>query len=172
MPTALYPGSFDPATNGHLDIACRASAIFDKLYVAVYDAPPKNLLFSTEERMGLLRQAFEDFPNITVTCFSGLVVDYARKIGAKVLVRGLRAMTDFELEFQMALLNRKMAPEIEVVCFMTSIQHSFLSSSMIKEIAKLGGAVDGLVPDKVSEALNRKYSGVEDTETIPRYLNS
>ena len=170
MTTALYPGSFDPATNGHLDIACRAAAIFDHLIVGVYDAPPKAVLFSTEERVAMFARALEGRRNVTVRAYSGLTVDFAKQVGATVLVRGLRALTDFELELQMALLNRKLAPEIETVCFMTAQEYSFLSSSVIKEIAKLGGCVDHLVPQHVKEALERASKDRPDAGQIPRYL--
>ena len=170
MTTALYPGSFDPATNGHLDIACRAAAIFDRLIVGVYDAPPKAVMFSTEERVAMFARAMEGRPNVTVTAYSELTVDFAKKVGAKVLVRGLRALTDFELELQMALLNRKLAPEIETICFMTAQEYSFLSSSVIKEIAKLGGCVDHLVPPHIKEALEKASKDRPDVGPIPRYL--
>lgn len=172
MTTAVYPGSFDPATSGHLDIAQRAAAIFDNLIVAVYDSPSKNLLFTTEERVALFAKAVEGVPNITVTSFHELTVDYARRVNAKVLVRGLRAISDFELEMQMALLNRKMSPGLEVVCLMTALEYSFLSSSIIKEIASLGGCIDGLVPPNVAQALHDKYRKLKESATVPRYLNS
>lgn len=172
MTTAVYPGSFDPATNGHLDIALRAGAIFDRLIVAVYDSPAKNLLFTTEERVQLFSKAVEGVPNISVTSFNELAVDYVKRLNAKVLVRGLRAISDFELEMQMALLNRKMSPGLEVVCFMTSLEYSFLSSSIIKEIASLGGCIDGLVPENIAQALRDRYAKLRDRATIPRYLNT
>lgn len=172
MTLALYPGSFDPATLGHYDIAVRAAAIFEKLIVGVYDAPAKNVLFSTEERIDLFAKALEGLPNVEVCCFSGLTVDYAKSINAKVLVRGLRAISDFELEMQMALLNRKMSPGLEVACFMTSLEYSFLSSSIVKEIASMGGCIDGMVPDNVARALQDKYRKLKESASIPRYLTS
>lgn len=172
MTIAVYPGSFDPATNGHIDIARRAAVIFDTVIVAVYDAPPKNVLFSTEERIALLKDACKDTPNIVVDGFAGLLVEYAKSKGARVVVRGLRALSDFEQEFQMALLNRKMEPSIDVVCLMTSVQYTFLSSSILKEILMLGGDVDGLVPRHVLEAMKRKFAGRPDVGSIPRYLTS
>ncbi len=172
MTIAVYPGSFDPVTNGHLDIAVRASAIFEELIVAVYDSPSKNLLFNTEERVALFSKATEGVPNIRVTRFHELTVDYAKRVNAKVLVRGLRAISDFELEMQTALLNRKMSPRLEVVCFMTSLEYSFLSSSITKEIASLGGCVDGLVPPNVAQALADKYVQLKDGAPVPRYLNT
>lgn len=172
MTIALYPGSFDPATMGHVDIAMRAAAIFEKLIIGVYAVPAKNVLFSTEERVDLFAKSLEGLPNVEVRSFSGLTVDYAKSVNAKVLVRGLRVISDFELEMQMALLNRKMSPGLEVVCFMTSLEYSFLSSSIIKEIASLGGCIDGLVPDNVAKALVEKYRKLKESASIPRYLTS
>jgi pantetheine-phosphate adenylyltransferase len=169
---AVYPGSFDPITCGHVDIAERAAAVFDKVILAVYDAPSKNLLFSTAERVGMAQQALAGVPNLEVCSYSGLTVEYCRQVGARVIVRGLRAVSDFEIELQMAMLNRKMAPETEVVCLMTSIQHSFLSSSVVKEIARLGGCIDGLVPKHVATALRDKYNSSKEGPGIPRYLSS
>jgi pantetheine-phosphate adenylyltransferase len=128
------------------------------------------VLFITEERVAMFAQAMKDRPNVTVAAYSGLTVDYARKIGATVLVRGLRAMTDFELELQMALLNRKLAPDIESLCFMTSLEYSFLSSSIVKEIAKLGGCIEHLVTPHIREALDKAYKDRTDPGPIPRYL--
>jgi pantetheine-phosphate adenylyltransferase len=170
LSTAVYPGSFDPATCGHLDIACRAAAIFEHLIIGVYDAPPKNVLFTTEERVAMFAQAVEGMPNVTVMAYSGLTVEFAKEIGATVLVRGLRAMTDFEVELQMALLNRKSAPDIETVCLMTSLEYSFLSSSIVKEMAKLGGCVEHLVTPHVRRALEKAYKDGADPGPIPRYL--
>lgn len=172
MVRAVYPGTFDPITSGHVDIAVRAAAIFDHVVLAVYDTPAKTLLFSTAERVALARQAVEGIANITVTSFSGLTVDFARQVGAKVIVRGLRAVSDFEIELQMALFNRQMAPDLEVVCLMTSLQYSFLSATMIKEIVKLGGDVTGLVPSHVLAALRQKFGSAADPGPVPRYLNS
>lgn len=156
MRTAIYPGSFDPITCGHVDIAARAASIFDRLIVAVYDTPAKNLTFSTDERVAMAREALASLPNVEVVSFQELAVDVARRVGAKVIVRGLRAVSDFEVEMQMALLNRKMAPELEVVCLMTSLQYSFLSATVIKQIVKHGGPTEGLVPPHVAEALRQK----------------
>jgi pantetheine-phosphate adenylyltransferase len=153
---AVYPGSFDPITNGHLDIVKRASSIFEKLIIAVYDIPQKSLLFSAEERVDLARKAVVDFKNVQVTSYSGITVEYARKVGAQVLVRGLRASSDFEREFEMALMNKKLAPDIELVCFMANLRYQFLSSSLLKEIIKLGGNLDDMVPAHVSAALKKK----------------
>ncbi len=157
MTTAVYPGSFDPMTLGHLDIARRAAAVFEKLIVAVYDAPPKKLLFDTSERVRLFQEAVKGIPNITVMPYKGLTVDYARAKKARVLVRGLRAISDFEYEFEMAMMNNNLAPEVEVVCMMTRTEYQFLSSSLLKEVCSLGGDVSKLVPKHVAAALKTKY---------------
>ena len=156
MTIALYPGSFDPVTKGHVDIAERASGLFEKLIVAVYDAPPKHLLFSTEERVELMRKALSHLPNVHVESYSGLTVESARELNAKVIVRGLRMSSDFEREFEMALMNKKLAPDLELVCFMTNLEYEFISSSMLKEVCKLGGCIDDLVPDHVAAALRER----------------
>ncbi len=156
MTTAVYPGSFDPITNGHLDIVKRASSIFEKLILAVYDIPQKSLLFTAEERVELARKAVVDFKNVQVTSYAGITVEYARQAKAQVLVRGLRASSDFEREFEMALMNKKLAPDIELVCFMANLRYQFLSSSLLKEIIKLGGNLDDMVPPHVSAALKKK----------------
>lgn len=160
MPNAIYPGGFDPITWGHHDIARRAACIFDRLTVAVYDTPAKNLLFTTAERVALAKQALADVPNVEVTSYKGLTVDFARQIGAKVVVRGLRALSDFEIEMQMAHFNRKMAPEIDLVCLMTTLELGFINASTIKDIVRLGGPVEGMVPDFVVEAMRRKYDAM------------
>jgi pantetheine-phosphate adenylyltransferase len=170
LTTALYPGSFDPVTNGHLDIATRAAAIFDHLIVAVFDSPAKNLLFTTQERVDMAAVALKGVSNVEVTAFNGLTVNFARQAGAQALVRGLRAMSDFEMELQMALVNRQLAPGIEVVCLMSGLQYSFLSSSIVKEIAKLGGSIDAMVPDHVARAIHAKYPPNSDPDFIPRHL--
>lgn len=158
MTVAVYPGSFDPITNGHLDIATRAAALFDKVIVAVYDAPPKSLRFTTEERAEMVRKAVAHLPNVTVETYSGLTVDFARKIKAKVLVRGLRMSSDFEREFEMALMNKKLAPELESVFLMANLAYQFLSSSLLKEVADLGysDTIGKLVPAHVAARLKRK----------------
>lgn len=157
MTRAVYPGSFDPVTNGHLDIAIRAASLFDELIIAIYHVPPKNLLFTAEERAELLRQAVAHLPNVRVECFRGLIVNFARQVKAKAIVRGLRMSSDFEREFEMALMNKKLAPDVEVVCLMTSVEYQFLSSSLLKEVAQLGGSIDNLVPKHVAEALRKKF---------------
>ena len=156
MTTAIYPGSFDPITNGHLDIIKRASSIFEKVILGIYDIPQKSLLFSVKERVDLARQAVPDYKNVEVTSYSGITVEFARKAKAQVLVRGLRASSDFEREFEMALMNKKLAPDIELVCFMANLRYQFLSSSLLKEIIQLGGNLDDMVPQQVSAALKKK----------------
>ena len=153
MVTAIYPGTFDPATLGHVDIATRAAAIFDKLVVAVYATPSKDLLFSAQERANLFRKSVEHLPSVEVTDFTGLVVECARRLGAKVIVKGLRSGTDLEYEFEMAYMNKKLAPDIEVVCLISSLPYQYVSSSLLKEVVKLGGDATGLVAPHVSEAL-------------------
>lgn len=156
MTTAIYPGSFDPITNGHLDIVKRASSIFDKVIVGVYDLPMKNLMFTTDERVAMARVAVAELKNVEVTGYSGITVEFARKIKAQVIVRGLRATSDFEREFEMALMNKKLAPDIELMCFMANLRYQFLSSSLLKELFQLGGNLDDMVPEAVSKALKKK----------------
>lgn len=157
MITALYPGSFDPMTNGHIDIATRASRIFDKLIIGVYDRPEKRLLFSTEERVALAKKSVAHLKNVKVQPYSGLTVTFAKKIGAKVMVRGLRMSSDFEREFEMEMMNKKLVPGLELVCMMSSLQYQFLSSSLLKEVAQLEGCLDNMVPDHVAVALRKKF---------------
>ena len=157
MTVALYAGTFDPITNGHLDIAIRASRLFHKLISGIYDSTAgKRILFSTEERVRMAREATKDYPNIEVKSFTGMTVDYARTVGAQTLVRGLRMSSDFEREFEMALMNKELRPDLELVCFMTSLQYQFLSSSLLKEVANLGGDVTSMVPKNVVKALKEK----------------
>ncbi|MEE8389763.1 MAG: pantetheine-phosphate adenylyltransferase [Anaerolineae bacterium] len=153
---AIYPGTFDPIHLGHVDIATRAANIFDELIVAVYNQPAKNLMFTIEERVALARQALADLTSVRVAPYGGLTVDFARQVGTQAIVRGLRVISDFELEYQMALTNRQLAPEIEFVCLMTRHSHAFLSSSIVKEIALLRGDVSGMVPPSVAAALEAK----------------
>ena len=158
MAVAIYPGSFDPVTLGHLDIIKRASSIFDKLIVGVYDRPEKRLLFSTEERVEMAQKAISNLQNTKVVSYSGLTVDFAKAMGAHVLVRGLRMSSDFEREFEMAMMNKKLAPGLELVCFMASLQYQFLSSSLLKEVAQLGGCLEEMVPEHVAKALRQKFA--------------
>lgn len=156
MTIAIYPGTFDPITKGHLDIAMRAAKLFQKVIIGVYDLPAKDLLFTTEERVNLVRQAIAGLPNAEVVSFTGLTVNFAKKVGAQTIVRGLRVGADFEREFEMALMNKKLAPDCELVCLMASLEYQFLSSSLIKEVAHLGGNIDDLVPKTVVAALREK----------------
>ncbi|MFC1974530.1 pantetheine-phosphate adenylyltransferase [Chloroflexota bacterium] len=156
MITAIYPGSFDPITNGHLDIATRAAKLFDKLIIGIYDIPDKRLLFTTEERVELVRQATVNLPNVDVKSYTGLTVDFAKKVNAQTIVRGLRMSADFEREFDMAIMNKKLFPELELVCLMTNVEYQFLSSSLLKEVASLRGRIDNLVPKHVAAALRKK----------------
>lgn len=157
MTIAIYPGSFDPVTNGHLDIANRAAALFDELIIGVYDRPSKHLMFSTAERVDLVKKAVAHLPNVRVAAYNELTVDFARKMKAKVMVRGLRMSSDFEREFEMALMNKQLDREIELVCLMTSLEFQFLSSSLLKEACELGGDITGLVPKHVAVALRKKF---------------
>jgi pantetheine-phosphate adenylyltransferase len=155
---AIYPGSFDPITHGHLDIIKRASSIFDKLIVGVYDRPEKHLLFSTEERVQMTQQSTANLKNVKIQPYFGLTVDFAKNVGAQVMVRGLRMSSDFEREFEMAMMNKKLAPDLELVCFMANLQYQFLSSSLLKEVAQLGGCLEAMVPDHVAKALREKFA--------------
>lgn len=156
MTTAIYPGTFDPITNGHLDIATRAAKLFEKLIIGVYDIPGKNVLFTTEERVELVRQAIANLPNVEVESYSGLTVDFAKKVKAQTMVRGLRISADFQREFDMAMMNKKLFPELELVCLMSTLGYQFLSSGLLKEAASLGGNIDEFVPNHVAEALKKK----------------
>ena len=158
MTIAVYPGSFDPITNGHLDIASRAGKLFDKLTIGVYHVPDKHLLFTTKERVELVRQSIVGLPNVEVGSFTGLTVDFAKKIGAEVVVRGLRMSADFEREFDMAMMNKNLSAELELVCLMATLKYQFLSSSLLKEVANLGGNIDNLVPEHVAAALRKKIN--------------
>ncbi len=158
MTTALYPGSFDPVTNGHLDIALRAASLFDKLFIGVYSSPSKEVLFTTPERVEMWQQAVSHLANVQVETYNGLTVDFARIVKARVIVRGLRMSSDFENEFEMALMNRKLAPELDVICLMSNLEYQFLSSSLLKEVTRLGGSIDNLVPPHVAVALKAKFS--------------
>ncbi len=159
MTIAVYPGSFDPITNGHIDITTRAARLFEKIIIAVSETTGKQLFFNTEERVDLARQAVAHLPNVEVVSFNGLMVDFARQVGAKVMVRGLRMSADFEREFEMAMMNKKLDPGLELVCFMTSQEYQFLSSSLLKEVASLGGDTTSLVPAHVAQAIRQKAKG-------------
>ena len=160
MTIAIYPATFDPITNGHIDIAERAAAIFDELIAAVYARPLKSLLFSTDERLAMTREALKHLPNVSIKSYDCLTVEFARQEGAQVIVRGLRVLSDFEWEFQLALTNRKLAPDIDTICLMASQDYSFLSSSVVKEVAMAGGCVDNMVSTHVVSALRRKFEGL------------
>jgi pantetheine-phosphate adenylyltransferase len=155
--TAVYPGAFDPVHLGHLDIAKRAAAIFDRLIVAVFDRPNKPLTFTGQQRIDLFRQGMADWPNVEVVGYAGLTVDFARQRGALYLVRGLRTTTDYEYEYQLNTMNRYLASSLDSVYFMTSPTHAHLSSSLIKEVAAQGAPLEGLVPDFVALALRRLF---------------
>jgi pantetheine-phosphate adenylyltransferase len=157
LTVAIYPGSFDPITNGHLDIATRAAKLFDKLVIGVFDTPNKPLLFTTEERVELIRKSIAGLPNIEVESFGGLTVNFARKVKAQAMVRGLRMSADFEREFDMAMMTKKLYPELEFICLMSRVEYQFLSSSLLKEAASLGGDIHDLVPGHVAEALRKKF---------------
>ncbi len=160
MTIAVYPGAFDPMTNGHLDIAVRASKLFEKLVIGVFNRPAKNLMFSTEERVRMAGIATAGMPNIEVKSYIGLTVDFARQEGAGAIVRGLRVGADFEREFSMALMNKKLAPDFELICLMANLKYQFVSSSLIKEVISLGGCIDDLVPQCVAEALAKRIQCV------------
>ena len=157
MLTAVYPGRFDPVTNGHVDIAKRAAGLFERVIVAVYVLPPDSSLFSTDERVAMFAESVAHLSHVEVTSFEGLVVDFARKQDARALVRGIRAVTDFEAELDMALMNKQMAPEIESVYLMASLEHLYVSGHRIREVTSLGYDVGELVPNGVMKALTGKF---------------
>ena len=156
MVKAFYPGSFDPAHNGHVDVATRASKLFDEVVIGVYEAPPKTLMFDTDERVKLFSDALFGIDNVEVVPFTGLAPDVARDVGAKVILRGLRAGFDFEQEFEMALMWRNLSPDIDVICMMSALEHQFIYSSRIKEVARLGASIDNLVPAHIAKALKER----------------
>ena len=162
MKRAVFPGTFDPVHYGHIDIATRAARIFDELIIAVFDNPPKNVLFSTEERLDMVTKAFADNECVRATTFSGLIVNFCREVESNVIVRGLRVFSDFEHEFRMALANHRLASEIDVILLITSEEHSFLTGSTVKEIASLDGDVTTLVPSFVQAALDKRFQDLGD----------
>jgi len=167
MVRALFPGTFDPIHYGHVDIARRAARLFDELIIGVYDRPLKNALFSPQERFSLVQEAFKDDSKIKVSGYNGLTVNYARQVGAQVIVRGLRVFSDFEFEFRMALANHRLAEDIEVVVFITDEEHTFLSATTVREIASLGGDVSSMVPPHVNQALLSKVAGMNQEQLPP-----
>ncbi len=170
MVRALFPGTFDPIHYGHIDIAERAARLFDEVIVAVYDKPLKSLLFSPEERIDLAKESLERNPKIKVLGYSGLTIDFAHSVEAQVIVRGLRVFSDFEFEFRMALANQRMARDLETVALITAEQHTFLSSSTVREIATLNGNVSSMVPPHVEKALKHKLTNMTDKLTPPNAL--
>ncbi len=166
---AVYPATLDPIHNGHIDIAQRAAKIFDVVIVAIYDKPKKNVLFDVQTRVELAQKSFEGYSNIQVAQFSGLVVNYAKSVGAMALIRGLRVFSDFEFEFRMGLANRKLAPELETISIMTDERHVHISSSTIREIAELGGDVSSMVPPFVADALHRRFTELRASQTHTDY---
>lgn len=156
MSCAIYPGSFDPITNGHLDIICRASKIFDKVIIAVLNNSSKKPMFTIEEKIEMIKHVTRDIPNVCVDSFSGLLIDYAQEKECNVVVKGLRAVSDFEYEFQMAMMNKKLHNSLETLFLTTNNKYSYLSSSIVKEVFKLNGCVEGLVDDYVIEQMKKK----------------
>ena len=169
MVRAVFPGTFDPVHYGHIDIALRAVRFLDELLIAVYDNPPKNVLFTAEERLALVEEAFKDEPRITSNIFSGLIVEHCKQVDAQVIVRGLRVFSDFEHEFRMALANHRLEPDIDVVALITSEEHSFLTGSTVKEIASLAGDVTTMVPKHVKAALKQRFKelGEDGRDAVP-----
>jgi pantetheine-phosphate adenylyltransferase len=161
MTRALYPGTFDPIHNGHIDIVTRASALFDEVVMAVYDAPPKKLLFTTDERVDLAREALAHLPNVSVVAYTGLTVMFAREMGTKVVVRGLRNVADYEYERQMGWANHDLAPEIELCCLLCTGDYASLSATILKEVASLGGNFHRWTPTHVQAALESKFPHAE-----------
>ncbi|HRJ41505.1 MAG: pantetheine-phosphate adenylyltransferase [Caldilineaceae bacterium] len=158
MIRALYPGTFDPMHNGHIDIAQRAAAIFDEVIIGVYDAPPKKLLFNTDERVELVSTALAHLTNCSIVAFTGLTVECARAVGARVIVRGLRNVADFEFESQIGLANRQMAPDVELCCLLSSTEYIYLSSTIVKEVAGLDGEISQWVHPSIAQAMRRRLA--------------
>jgi pantetheine-phosphate adenylyltransferase len=168
MTTVIFPGTFDPIHYGHVNIAKRAANLFDKVIVAVYAREQHNILFSPEERLALVKEALKDIDNILVTSYTGLTVKFAKKMGAQGMIRGLRVFSDFEYEFRMALANNRLEPDIDVIALITSEEHTFLSSTTVREIAALGGDVSSMVPKHVNDALKKRFNVLgEDQSIVP-----
>jgi pantetheine-phosphate adenylyltransferase len=168
MTTVIFPGTFDPIHYGHVNIARRAANLFDKVIVAVYAREQHNILFSPEERLALVQEALKDIDNILVTSYTGLTVKFAQKMGAQGMIRGLRVFSDFEYEFRMALANNRLEPNIDVIALITSEEHTFLSSTTVREIAALGGDVSSMVPKHVNNALKKRFNVLgEDQSIVP-----
>lgn len=162
MKIGLYPGTFDPVTRGHLDIIIRSARLVDKLVIGVLPNQAKKPWFSVEERMDLIRKVTADIPNVVVDSFDGLTVDFGRKIGASVIVRGLRAITDFEYELQIAQINHRLNPDIDTVFLTTSVEYSYVSSSIVKEVASYGGDISGFVSPQIEDDIFRKYAQIKE----------
>ncbi|MBI2171097.1 MAG: pantetheine-phosphate adenylyltransferase [Chloroflexi bacterium] len=160
MPLALYSGTFDPVTQGHMDITQRAARLFAKVVIGIFDTPAKTLLFSTEERVELFRKAVEHIPNVEVMPYAGLTVDFAHKIGATTVIRGVRSITDVDYEAAMVMMNRKLQPQIDTIFLYTSLEYQFVSSTLIKEVARYGGDISNLVAEHVAAALKEKFRAV------------
>jgi pantetheine-phosphate adenylyltransferase len=166
MVRAVFPGTFDPIHYGHIDIAMRAELLFDEILIAVYDKPLKSLLFSPEDRIQLVSESFDGHQKIKVMGYSGLTVEFCRQVGAKVIIRGLRVFSDFEYEFRMALANRRLSEEIDMIALITAEEHTFLSSSTVREIASLGGDVSSMVPPNVNRALKQRFLDLGEGQTL------
>jgi len=171
MVKAIFPGTFDPIHYGHIDIALRATKIFDELIVAVYDRPLKNLLFTPEERISLTKQSFQNQKKIDVVGYNNLTVEFCKEVGATVIVRGLRVFSDFEYEFRMALANHRLSKDIDVIALITSEEHTFLSSSTVKEIASLKGDISTMVPKHVEMALIKKMEMIGDANRMKHHTS-
>jgi pantetheine-phosphate adenylyltransferase len=168
MTVVLFPGTFDPVHYGHINIAQRAAGLFEKVIIAVYAREQQNILFSPQERLALVQETFLDQENIEVVAYSGLTVQFAKKVGAQAIVRGLRVFSDFEYEFRMALANHRLEPSVDVIALITNEEHTFLSSTTVREIAALGGDVSSMVPEHVQNALRKRFQVLgSDQEIVP-----